>query len=124
MENTYKLDEDVEITLAMFHWLATGSHFPWFNQEVVKIPSFSEVLPGYSNEALKIVHFSTPAVKNDLDIRQWFEVLGITVLHIGFKYHNSKDFVVVDGPFFQALRRTIDDNTIEDVNPTKPTDRW
>ena len=86
------------------------------------LPSVSkEIVPNHSERPLKIVRFSTRETVNNLTIQQWFLGNGITVLHIGLEYQNSRDLVVVDGPCLQALAQTTDDFTIEDVNPTKPS---
>ncbi len=51
------------------------------------------------------------------------ESLRITVLHVGQKYHDSQDLVVVGVHPFPELPHITDQFMLEDVNPTQPTGR-
>ena len=88
-----------------------------------QLPPYRNIVPHRSEECPKIVCFSTPQhVRDDFDIEPLLESLGITVLHVGQKYHGSQDLVVVGLHPFPALPHITDQFVLEDVNPTRPTD--
>lgn len=83
-----------------------------------------EIVPNLSKGCPKIVRFSTRQhVRDDFDVRILLGSLGSTVLHVGQRYHNSLDLVIVEVPPLLKLPHTADRFILEDVNPTEPTDR-
>ena len=88
-------------------------------KETTQLLPYQNTVPHRSGECPKIVRFSTRQyVRGDSDIVSSLESLGITVLHVGQKYYDSHDLVLVASPAFPYV---TDQFVLEDVNPTQPT---
>ena len=88
-------------------------------RETTQVPLYQNIVPYRSEKCPKIVRFSIRQyIRDNFDIVSLLESLGITVLHIGQKYHNSHNLIVV---IFSALPYITDQFILEDVNPIQST---